>query len=136
MTPAERLRAAAEVLRERANAASQGPWYRDATLVDSDTSRVLTHNVVENLWDVAWVGAGATEPPEREAQAADNADYIALMHPGVALAVADWLEGEANAQSYTPDAQLAAFEVFRTVAPPARLADLILANRPTDQEAS
>lgn len=86
---AERLREAARVLRERAEAATPGPW----ALFDDDSygppnldepmlcshAPIVRNIVVEN--------GEITRP---------NADYIATMHPGVGLALADWLDKYAD----------------------------------------
>lgn len=83
---AERLREAAALLRERAEAATPGPWH-----VDPETHRFATiegphvrHSapnyttaVITHGWD-------------------SNVEYIATMHPGVGLALADWLDSIAE----------------------------------------
>lgn len=79
MTTPDRLREAARVLRERAEAATPGPW----TVPLPDDEYVGPADVVS-------VG----EPGSRYViceHAGTDATYIATMHPGVALAVAEWL---------------------------------------------
>lgn len=91
MTEDSELRRAAKLMREHAEAATQGPWAawvmgsegylilrKDGTLAQRGKSRVARVGLKD--WD------------------SDKADaeYIAGMHPGVALAVADWLDVEAG----------------------------------------
>ena len=77
MTPAERLRAAATRLREVAGAATPGPWFLDK---GGDTGVYTAPRPSPASQDIAW-----SHSPDVEA-------YIALMHPPVALALADWLD--------------------------------------------
>ena len=91
MTPAEELRAAAKLMRECAEAADAadwpgGPWAVDKCsengcpcIVYQGERNPYTEPQVPRIQYVA-----DTETPE-------HAAYIASMHPGVALAVADWL---------------------------------------------
>lgn len=72
---AELLRRAAKVLRERADAASAGPW-------EAHPDGLVW---AERIGDPV---SGSTE--------VEDAEYIALMHPPVALALADWLESAAD----------------------------------------
>ena len=71
MTALDDLRAAAKLLRERAEAASKGPWVAH------------TDGLVwpPRLGDPV---SGSTET--------EDADYIATVHPCVGLAVAAWLD--------------------------------------------
>lgn len=68
---AERLRAAASLLRERGEGAVGGPW-------------ILSGNEI-------YGPQGLISHPLKSA----NARYIATMSPPVALALADWLDAEA-----------------------------------------
>jgi hypothetical protein len=90
MHPAEELQLAAKQLRERASAATPGPWQHmclgsEGCLVlrKKRTIREHGHNRVARFGQKDW-----------QADHAD-AEYVAGMHPGVALALADWLDGEA-----------------------------------------
>lgn len=79
MNAAEELREAARLLRERAEKATPGPW---ASLDGGDRL-------------VAWKPDGDGDFDyviDEPIGNADNADYIALMHPGVGLALADFLD--------------------------------------------
>lgn len=78
-TPTQTLRRAAEKLRTLANAATPGPW----TLRTDD-------------FNVAVVGPHSSIY-HRDGSPGSHADalYVAALHPGVALALADWLDAEA-----------------------------------------
>ena len=69
---AETLRRAAALMRERAEAASDGPW---------SNRRGPAEHVID-AWDV----------PIATVDTRENRRHIASWHPAVALAVADWLE--------------------------------------------
>ena len=76
---ADRLREAAKVLREQAEAATPGPW-RSVQGASGD------------LW---WVELPNTADVALDLHG-ENATYIATMHPGVGLALADWLDDLAD----------------------------------------
>lgn len=95
-TPAGELRAAADKLRTLAAQAAQPPWttswqLQEYAVMSADPAE---HPVAE------WTYAVATREPQASEQRAEcdtaNADYIAVMHPGVGHALADWLDAEAN----------------------------------------
>lgn len=96
---AEVLRRAAALMRERAEAATPGRWETS----DSD----LTHpgagmNVYSDLEgpvvaDCCGYQGGA---------GIQDAEHIASWHPGMALAVADWLDGTAERHSEGPPTAL------------------------------
>ncbi|MEN3123244.1 hypothetical protein [Janibacter sp. LM] len=73
---AERLRQAATVLRERAEAATPGPWKADRRGGVTGRFEGMTEVISESTDQV-------------------HADYIATMHPGVALVVAESLDNTA-----------------------------------------
>ncbi len=109
---AELLRAAAVLLRERAEAATTGPWERAA---DSDTAagRHYRDNTIGNWDGRPFVEAGQVTCDMGDGdQAAADARYVALMHPPVALALADllWI-GANDAETYVT--QEAAAEVYQ-----------------------
>lgn len=79
---AELLREAAALMRERAKAATPGPW-----------SEVREG---ESLGCLAVVAGSDDELDVAPAVIPTNAAHIASWHPGVALAVADWLDREAD----------------------------------------
>jgi hypothetical protein len=87
-TPAETLRLAAGLMRERAEAASPGPWHQ--MCMGSEGCSVINDGRLRERKHVSFSG--------RKEWKADHADaeHIAGMHPFVALAVADWLEAEAG----------------------------------------
>jgi hypothetical protein len=77
---ADLLRKAAEILRERAKAATQGEWKADGAEV---------HALFRGLgYYLAVIEDDETRPVD--------AAYIATMHPAVGLALADWLDDEAG----------------------------------------
>lgn len=89
MNPAEELRLAAKLMRERAGTATLGPWQHmclgsEGCLVlrTSGTLRERGHGRVARFGHKEWKADHA------------DAEYVASMHPSVALAVADWLDAE------------------------------------------
>jgi hypothetical protein len=80
---ADELRRAAATLRERANAAQPGPWESGERCVWSHAD--IPDGVV--VGDAAGGGGVYYD--------ADGA-YIATVHPGVGLALADWLDHYAS----------------------------------------
>jgi hypothetical protein len=92
MTPAMKLRAAAKLMRERAEAATEGPWRPVAGIWQDETfAAVIGPKGIPGdagTWLMATGHGGASEEA--------NADHAAGMHPGVALAVADWLDEVAD----------------------------------------
>lgn len=77
-TPAEMLRQAAKLMRERAEAVPQDWRLIDSQIVAAGTGTLPGTDVI-----------GTCMIPARAA-------YVAGMHPGVALAVADWLDVAAD----------------------------------------
>ena len=89
------LRQAATKARETAQAATEGPWKTHDTHLGSGghSATVLTDR--DKLTDtglVAWLPTFSHEPWNDNTNAWANATHAALWHPGVALAVAAWLE--------------------------------------------
>jgi hypothetical protein len=97
---AEVLREAAALMRERAEAATPGPWSAadEHGLLGPDASPAWCVSNMRPgyksmsptegyIGDVAETSLGFPEQRDR-----DNAEHIASWHPAVALAVADWLE--------------------------------------------
>ena len=94
-TPADELRTAATRLRERANAATPGPWSADSSIPYGH--RVGSSD--ETNW-VAWTGEHGEDGSEADAR------FIAAMHPGVGAALADWLDiAVMYAEKWPPDLQ-------------------------------
>lgn len=79
---ADRLREAARVLRERADRAYGEPWR-----ADPPNAVVWTGN--DDEFPTVYVNGGLYANQGR------TAAYIATMHPGVGLALADWLDDAA-----------------------------------------
>ena len=76
------LRRAATLMRERAEAATEGPWTR------GDIDRFAEGPFTVDYADVEPNVCGGIDPAD--------AEHIASWHPAVALAVADWLWETAN----------------------------------------
>jgi hypothetical protein len=90
-TPAAQLRAAAKLMRERAEAASDGPWFSWIEGRDGHGEESFVGTPRADLYvSVGMHGEGAHERWQ-----ADQ-DYIATMHPIVGAALADWLEATAT----------------------------------------
>lgn len=88
MAPAQELREAARLMRERAQAATKGPWEHPL-----DCEVTFGHQQQGNRHIATWIAT--TDAGDEDTPAEENAEYIASMHPGVALAVAGWLDDEA-----------------------------------------
>ena len=91
-SPAGELRAAAKLLRDRANSATSGPWRYNPVKhfrypgTSTFEESVFTGPAGKDALSVARTG------PSDDPQSMADADYIASMHPVVALAVADLLD--------------------------------------------
>lgn len=83
-SPTETLTAAAQRIRERASAAGEGPW-------------AAVPDVMIGGWAVAHKDADPGGPYLADFTRAEHAYWIALMHPGVGLALARVLEQAAEA---------------------------------------
>jgi hypothetical protein len=82
VTPAEELREAARLMRERAQAATPGPWGG----YEADAANYVV--------DYSGDDEGVLGPVAEQLDTAD-AEHIASWHPMAALAVADWLDATA-----------------------------------------
>lgn len=107
---ADRLREAAKVLRERAEAATA-----------PDEMHPYGNRALPAL------PASAHPDEVRGLLGGTWGDYYATVHPGVGLALADWLDAEADVPYYTPKAYGTADGVTSAAH---RLADLILGGTP------
>jgi hypothetical protein len=100
-TPAETIRHAAKLMRERAEAATPSPWCWEATGdKDSSWAAGLVHDEDGNpLTGEIDKGEGSIIDGVCESIDGNPGDgaHIASWHPGVALAVADWLDEAAGA---------------------------------------
>ena len=115
-SPADTLREAATLIRERANAATPGPWHVcDEPEWSEEDGRGVCGPAHE---PIARLAEDWYEPDPGEPTAENDADHIASWHPAVALAVADWLEQMARAKVGTSYGDLpfedSAYEVART----------------------
>jgi hypothetical protein len=106
--PAVTLRAAAEKLRSAVHAASPGPWtwdrWWDGDCPPDCHDPAYSQPFVSGPQGVvAGAGVGVPGPintPDgrpMHQRAACDAEYIALVHPGVGAVLADWLDCEARA---------------------------------------
>lgn len=86
MTPVETLREAARLMRERAEAATPGPWTTHGIGVLAPRER---DDIAEGPGRIF-----EAQLPYRSERMRANTAHVVGMHPGVALAVADWLEAE------------------------------------------
>ena len=97
---ADKLREAAKVLRERAEAATPGPWYWEPPSPDdwpsADESLMSSGAASKHGGDEVVLSGWGHDASGISGSDADRA-YIATMHPGVGLALADWLDAEAAA---------------------------------------
>ncbi|WP_181785363.1 hypothetical protein [Streptomyces phytophilus] len=99
MSAAAELRAAAQKLRDLAEAATAGPWRSHDTHLDfgGHTATIMTARDDLNATELlAWLPTMSHEPWGDARNAWRNADFIAAMHPGVALALAAWLQKSAD----------------------------------------
>ena len=106
MSDVKTLRRAASVLRERAGNATPGPWehvIERGSLQHKDRSRLAGVERFREYRNDIDLGFDH-----------DTAAYIALVHPPVALALADWLDDEAVRGLGRPD-NVAAYAVARAV---------------------
>jgi hypothetical protein len=88
----ETLRRAAALMRERAEAATDGPWSAEA--IGSEGYHVFGPNGSRAPMKGRARVAACTWQDWDEVEA--DAEHIASWHPAVALAVADWLWEQAN----------------------------------------
>lgn len=104
MTPAEEMRAASAKLRKYAGAASEGPWLYDSysCILSGPRMRAMDEldpaDTIEDYYETAPTVArvpahhGDTAIGRRVA----DAEYIEMMHPGIAVLMAQALEDEAR----------------------------------------
>lgn len=91
--PLDDLRAAAKLLRDRAEAATPGPWSH----VDHGKDGAFNGCGQVITWGEGVEGGDIAAPsgdlyPRGGYSPMEDMAYIATVHPGVGLALADWLE--------------------------------------------
>ena len=91
---AELLREAAALMRQRAEAATEGPW----SLTYISEAAVPSQHAVDRHYVMGCFDGNPKNPtgPAAMCEFPADADYIASWHPAVALAVADWLDNAAR----------------------------------------
>lgn len=99
MSAADQLRQAADAIRERAQAATPGPWAADRT--DGYDAQEVYSTSTDGQLNEPEVASTYSNPLTGDRKA--NAAHIAGMHPGVALAVADWIASHARDLTYAAD---------------------------------
>lgn len=92
------VRAAAKAMRERAQAATPGTWSADDDAVYADADLVPDGQGGELLPEGGPMEVAYCFRNERggDVERAANAAYIAALHPGVGLLLADWLDNAAR----------------------------------------
>lgn len=99
MRPIEEIREAVRVLRERASAATPGPWR--TVIDDSESQSTVVRRCCNPIHpaedpDHVWQYDDCPDDLVVDAYREATAMYIALMDPPVALALADWLDAHAR----------------------------------------
>lgn len=96
-SPAETLRRAAEKMRGLANAATPSPWRTHDTYVhDGGYTATVLAGDGNDTRPVAWAPSFSNDPNEIDRQAYPDAIYIAAVHPGVMLLIADQWDAVAD----------------------------------------
>lgn len=85
--PAAEMRAAAQHVRALSAAAGPGPW--------KDVPDVLIGG-----WAVARQDAGPEGPYLADFTRTEHAQWVALMHPGIGVALAEWLDDAADGDEH------------------------------------
>lgn len=100
-SPAETLRRAAEKMRGLANAATPSPWRTHDTYVhDGGYTATVLAGDGNNTRPVAWAPSFSNDPNEIDRQAYPDAIYIAAIHPGIALLIADQWDAVADVMAF------------------------------------
>lgn len=102
-TPADVIRRAAALMRRRAEAAAGGPWTASPvwSTTPAATSAVYSLAHPSGSVESEVVASGRVDTRRGGIRDPYNAVHIAAWHPTVALAVADWLDAEADAYEQT-----------------------------------
>ena len=90
LTPAQELREAAKLMRERAEAATPGPWERPLDVRHKNFVMAALPERVSVVSAAIWSIGGFMRK-----RSGRDLDYIASMDPPVAEALADWLDVKA-----------------------------------------
>ncbi|MCX4596149.1 ead/Ea22-like family protein [Streptomyces sp. NBC_01549] len=96
-TPADELRTAAQTLLDLAKAATPGPWRQHDTHLGQYGYTATVLSGEGNDTDLrAWLPSMSQKPWDETRNVWPDAAYIAAVHPGVGLALADLLQAVAN----------------------------------------
>lgn len=103
--PADTLRTAATKLRALATTATAGPWREADTHLGQygHTATVLSGSGNDTALR-AWLPSMSQEPWDETRNVWADAAYIAAMHPGVGLLLAEWLGSVADSLQKIQDA--------------------------------
>ena len=103
MSDVDLIRRAAALMRERAEAATPGPWSQHTAEAAADTVIFAGREWVTNIENCPSIGEHMRTPGGSICtdQALPNGEHIASWHPAVALAVADLLERSARTKFVT-----------------------------------
>ncbi len=100
-TPADTIRRAATLMRARATKATPGPWRApDITVTAGPDAYWGIYADEQQEIEVAAVHVPLHDTPSREEIQFHNADHIAAMHPGVAVAIADQWDAVGTEMAY------------------------------------
>jgi hypothetical protein len=100
-TPAQTIRRAAALMRERAQAATPSPWRNhDGYVPDGGYVTTVLAGEGNETHPVAWIPSFSNQPADLDRQAWPDAIYIAAMQPGVALLIADTWDEIANVAAF------------------------------------
>ena len=89
------LRRAAGLMRERAEAATPGPWFADDVYGTVTAGLRSAREAYDREYDNSDPDPWVIPESQDSSTYVPDLRHIASWHPAVALAVADWLDGEA-----------------------------------------
>jgi hypothetical protein len=89
--PSQELREAAKLMRERAEAATPGPWCRGMGKWEGEQFAAVLGPESSAASPGTWVTATGKRDSAQVSPDVDT-EYIASMHPAVALPLAGWLD--------------------------------------------
>lgn len=106
-TPADLIRRAAALMRQRAEAATDGPWRAHDTYLSHGGYTATVLSGEGNGTELrAWLPTFSNETSMTVRNVYPDAEHIASWHPLVGLAVADWLDSWEDFE-FEPDSSYA-----------------------------